>query len=357
MMETMPNRIPDPRRFSDARPSPLGEAANEIVAASPDAQTRLLSRLSQRLSDMLRQGEEKGIREALRQPASASACRALQQALELALAPNVGDGGVHVRVFAIPVLFVVGAPTAARVDGVVADAGAIRALFETAGTLGHCRNFGLSNALADLGSVENISWPTLYAITHAEQWHGLAGLDLPPADIAVTANQESVHLRFLVGAALTPGDAPGFVESAGDIGRWGMSLTQLLGRQLATQDVSLLAIPRPPRGIVHAAREGWHAAREMGFELFLSNALRQARLRTGEPDVTIAAGSDNSIRIHLTSPFDDMFDQTYIWPLAASDGFDTIVNSIFALLNEARADRIEVQSAIETISEANVVPH
>ncbi len=283
----MPNRIADPRRFNEGKKSPLSEAAAEIATASTDARKRLLSRLSRRLSTMLEQGEEIGVREALRNPPSSSACRALLQALELALAPNVRDGGVSVRLFAIPVLFVVGGAAAARVNGVVPDASEIRSLFETAGTLGHCRNFGLSNALTDLGSVETIPLSTLYAITRGEQWDGLGGLDLPPTDIAVTANQETVHLRFLVGAALTPADAPGFIESAGDIGLWGMSLTQLLGRQLGTQDVSLLAIPRPPRGIVSAAQEGWYAAREMGFQLFLSNALRQARLRVGDPDVMI----------------------------------------------------------------------
>jgi hypothetical protein len=350
-------RLSDPRRFDDWQRSPLGDAADEIAAASTDERKRLLSRLSQRMSTMLEQGEEQKIREALSKPRSSSACRVLLQALELAQSTNVPDGGVSVRAFAIPVLFVVGGASPARVNGVIPDIDQIRSLFETAGTLGHCRNFGLSNALTDLGSLENMSWSTLYAITRGEQWHGLAGLDLPPADIAGTENQETVHLRFIVGAALTPGDAPDFVESAGDIGRWGMPLTKLLGSQLGSRDVSLLAIPRPPRGIVDAAKEGWYAAREMGFQLFLSNALRQVRMSTGDPDVMISARSDPSIRICLTSPFDDLFDQTYVWPLALSDDFDTIVDSIFALLNEAKVERIEVASTVDEISNTNAPPH
>jgi hypothetical protein len=350
-------RISDPRRFDDWRQSPLDEAAYDIPAAPADERKRLLSQLAKRMSTMLEQGEGQTIREALSKPRSSSACRVLLQALERALSTTELDGGVSVRVFAIPVLFVVGGASAARVDGVVSDADEIRSLFETAGTLGHCRNFGLSNALTDLGSLENISWSRLHAITRGGQWHGLAGLDLPPADIAVTANQETVHLRFLVGAALTPGDAPDFVESAGDIGQWGMSLTKLLGNQLGSQGVSLLAIPRPPRGVVRAAKEGWFAAREMGFQLFLSNALRQSRMRTGDPDVMITACSDPSVRIHLTSPFDDLFDQTYVWPLALSDEFDSIVDNIFALLKEAKVERIEVASKIDEISDTKAPPH
>ncbi len=337
----MHKQITDPRRFDTGRQSLLNDASAQIAAATSDEHKRLSSRLSLRLAKMLEQGDERSVREALASSPSSSACCALQDALEQALTPDRRVGGA----------------SSASINGVVPDAGEIRALFEAAGALGQCRNFGFSNGLTDLGSLENIPWLTLYAITHSEQWDGLEVLDLPAAAISVTANQENVHLRFLVGAALTPADAPGFVESAGDIGRWGMELTKLLGRQLGSQDVSLLAIPRPPRPIVHAVKEGWHEARELGFQLFLSNALRQARLRTGEPDVLITACSDSSIRIRLSSPFDDLLDQTYVWPLAASDDFDNIANGIFALLDEARVERIEVESTIENVSDAKSARH
>ncbi len=317
------------------------------MSAEDSQRKSALRDLSQRVSTKLEQGEENIVRDALKCPTSLAACRALLQALDLALAPLGRESGVNVRVFALPLLFVVGAASSAIIDGVVSDAEEIRALFESAGTLGHCRNFGLSNALTELGTLETIPWSTLHAIARGDQWGGLAGLDLPPANIAVTANEETVHLRFLVGAALTPGDAPGFLEAAGDIGRWGMMLTQLLGRQFASQDVSLLAIPRLPRSTVLAAQEGWYAAREMGFQLFLSNALRQVRTRVGDPDVTISACSDQYIRIRLTSPFDDLFDQAYGWPLALSDDFDEIVSSIFSLLEEARVERFQVVPAID----------
>ncbi len=151
-------RLSDPRRFDDGRQSPFGEAAYDIAAAPADERKRLLSQLAKRMSTMLEQGEGQKIREALSKPRSSSACRILLQALERALSTNEFDGGVSVRIFAIPVLFVVGGGSASRVDAAVQNAGEIRSLFETAGTLGHCRNFGLSNALTDLGCLENISW-------------------------------------------------------------------------------------------------------------------------------------------------------------------------------------------------------
>lgn len=353
----MPIRLPDPRSFDAGKKSRLGEAVDEIVAAPPAVKTSLLRQLSERISVMLVNGDEPRVREALASPSSTPACRALLRALELALSPKGDEGGVNVRVFAIPVLFVVGGAPAARVSGVVPDVDEIRSLFETAGTLGHCRNFGLSNALTHLGSLESIPWSTLHAIAHRKQWNGLAGLDLPPVDIPVTANRETVHLRFLVGAALTPGDVPGFIEAAGDIGRWGMQFTQLIGRQLATQEVSLLAIPRSPVGTVSAAQQGWYVAREMGFQLFLSDALRKARLGVGEPEVAITACTDQIIRVRLTSPFDDLFDHTYGWPLMLSDEFDEIESSIFGMLKEARVERIQVAPTIEDFGDAKRASH
>ena len=122
-----------------------------------------------------------------------------------------------------------------------------------------------------LEQLETIPWLTLHSIANAQSWAEYAGLELPPGDIDVQAGGEAVHLRFVSGAALTPADAPGFVESAGDIGRWGMPFTKELGRQFSVgDDVSLLAIPRPPRSIVRAMQEGWFAVRELGFQLFLS---------------------------------------------------------------------------------------
>jgi hypothetical protein len=352
-----PTRISDPRRFDGAKESPLSEATDQFTAASVPEKKQLLPHLSQRISTMLENGEESIVREEVSKPASPSACRALLQALELALLPGGGEGDVSIQVFAIPVLFVVGGASSAQASGVVRDTDEIRVLFETAGVLGQCRNFGLSNALAAKSSIEAIPWATLRSISHNDTWDGLGDFDLPPADIPVIAHQETVYLRFLTGAALTPGDAPGFIQVAGDIGRWGFSLSRLLGRQLAGENLSMLAIPRPPANIVRAVQEGCFAARELGFQLFLSNALREARLSVGEPDVTISSRSDETICIRLTSPFDDLFDQTYGWNLTYSDEIDTIVRSILGLLKEARVERIQVVPTIEDVAEAGRTPH
>ena len=349
--------LPDPRRFATGELSPLMRAAQKLAKAEPISRQPLLVELARMISAMLEAGDESVVREAMQNPCSSAAARALYQALDSALAPATGNGAVNLHLFAMPVLVVVGAKSTRRVSGVLPEPDSIRALFEQSGALGHCRNFGISNALTTIERLEAIPWSTLHTLGRAQSWDASKAIELTPADIEVSAERESAHLRFISGAALIPADAPAFVAAAGNIGRWGMQLTKELGKQLAVADVSLLAIPRPPRSIVRAAAEGWYAARELGFQLFLSNALRAARLRIGEPDVTISSGSDQTIRIRLTSPFDDLLDQTYGWPLTKADDLKEIAASILSLLEEARVERIQVLPAVESVPDSQRVAH
>lgn len=350
-------QLPDPRRFAAETELPLMRRAAELAGATVAERPALLSALAGEIASLLENGDEALIRDTLLHPWSAQAARAMWQAIDAAITAASRNGTINLQLFAIPVLIVVGAQHARRIPGVLTDPGAIRTLFEKSGVLGHCRNFGISNALAALDSVEAVSWAKQYRLVKAQDWEGFAGIDLPPADIDVTVSRETVHLRFICGAALTPASAPAFAESAGDIGRWGMQLTKEMGRQLATPDVSLLAIPRAPRSVIRASKEGWFAARELGLQLFLSNALRQARLRFGEPDVIVSAGSDETIRIRLTSQFDELFDQTYGWPLASWDDLDEIMASITGLFEEVRLERIQVVPNVEQLINAQPTSH
>lgn len=349
--------LPDPRRFATGELSPLMRAAQKLAEAERISRQPLLMELARRISAMLEAGDESVVREAILNPCSSAAARSLYQALDMALAPATGNGAVNLHLFAMPVVVVAGAKSARRVSGVLPEPDSIRALFEQSGALGHCRNFGISNALTTIERLEAIPWSTLYSLGRAQSWDASEVIELAPEDIDVSTERETAHLRFISGAALIPSDAPAFVEAAGNIGRWGMQLTKELGKQLTVADVSLLAVPRPPRSIVRAAAEGWYAARELGFQLFLSNALRQARLRIGEPDVTISSGSDQTIRIRLTSPFDDLLDQTYGWPLTKADDVKEIAAGILSLLEDAKVQRIQIVPTVEEIVDSKYAAH
>ena len=70
-------------------------------------------------------------------------------------------------------------------------------------------------------------------------------------------------------------------------------------------------------------------------------------MRVGEPNVTVSAASDQTIRVRLTSPFDDLFNPTYGWSLTPCDELGQIERSILELLEEARVERITVMPALD----------
>ncbi|HZP94454.1 MAG TPA: hypothetical protein VFB20_16455 [Burkholderiales bacterium] len=299
----------------------------------------------------LARGDETAVRSMISQAPSERAARLLAEALDAELAPPRAEVGVQVRVFTIPVLFVAGAMQPTTIPGVVPDMDEIRQLFEQAGALGPAKNFGLSNALTSPESLEAVPWTLLHRIAHGKTEGGLERMDLPPAELALAGTEEHVHLRFVAGAALTPADAPSFVETAGDIGRWGVPFTRMLARQLAVPGATLLPIPRPPATLARAPQQGRFAGNELGFQLFLSNALRRARMRFGDPGVTVAAYSDATVRVRLTSPFDAADEEEYRWPLRPEDALDEVANSIFGLLAEVRLDRVEVPDTVVSACE------
>ncbi|MGH8631790.1 MAG: hypothetical protein ACREU7_13635, partial [Burkholderiales bacterium] len=270
-----------------------------------------------------------------------------------ALTPPSAAGGAQTRVFAIPVLLVTGGNAGSVLPCVLPDIAEVTRLFETAGALGRAKNFGFSNALTSLVSLEALPWRTLYRIAQGDGPADIGGLDLPPADVFLRSNDEQLDLRFLPGAAVGPADTASFVESAGDIGRWGMPFTQALARQLSGSGMTVLPIARPPMSVPRAAQAGRFAHAELGFQLFVSSALRRARTRFGDPDVTVAAFVDATVRVRLTSPFDESFVQEYRWPLAPADDLEAVASSLFGLLAEARLERVTVLDTVQMVNRAN----
>jgi hypothetical protein len=178
----------------------------------------------------------------------------------------------------------------------------------------------------------------------------LPPLDIPPEEIHITGTEEEVHLRFLTGVSVTSADAPGLTETAGNIGAWGMPFTRALAAQLGQPGLSLLPIPRPPMSPLHAIEAGKFAASELGFQLFLSAALRKFRSRVGEAEAAVAACADGSIRIRLSSPFDASLSQEYAWALQPGDDMAVVGSGIFSLLAECRVTNVQVAETIQPVS-------
>ena len=301
--------------------------------------------LSSGLREALEAGDDAQIEQALAEAASRPVRDALARALEAALEAR-DEGSLAMRVFAIPLLIVTGGRGLAVVPGVVPDIGALQELFEKHGALGQSKNFGLGNALTTAERLAAVTPGMLYRLSRGLGQEGFRPPELAPQDIEVDSGDERVHLRFLVGAAVAPPNAPGFTETAGNIGAWGLALTQTLAAQLGQDGLSLLPIPRPPMSLQRALETGRFVLREMEFQLFLSNALRRFRARVGDPDATVASYSDGTVRITLGSPFDVSLSCEYRWPLYPEDDLGAVSNSIFGLLADCRLETVQIAETV-----------
>jgi len=337
--------LPDPRAYTPFSSNPLVLAAEKAAKAGSALQQDAGEILLSDLREALEAGNDARIEQALAEAASRPVRDALAHALDAALEAR-GEAALVMRVFAIPLLIVTGGRGLAVVPGIVPDVGELRKQFEKHGALGQSKNFGLSNALTTAERLAEVKPSMLYRLTRGLGQEGFRPPDLAPQDIEVDSGEERVHLRFLIGAALTPANIPGFTETAGNIGAWGLPFTQTLAGQLDQEGVSLLPIPRPPMNLQRALETGRFALREMEFQLYLSNALRRFRARVGDPDATVASYSDGSVRISLGSPFDASLACEYRWPLYPEDDLGAVSNSIFGLLAECRLETVQVAETV-----------
>ena len=303
--------LPDPRRYPDGGQHPLLDLAG---AAGAELERMLVAAIRALLLD----AGDAEVRRALALAPDREAYVRLWRAL---CAASEGAGAaeevVAASVFAIPVVIVAGSKRGAELPGAIADSGALAGVLEQAGALGASRNFGLSAALSSLESLERVAPSALLAWRDPAAAVGTERA-LAPAPIPVRPGEE-VHLRFLLGAALTPAAAPAIAETAAHMGAWGMPFARALGRQLTVPGVELFALPRPPAGVLRAAYQGRRAQLEVALNLFLSNAIRRMRLAAGEPTLIIsvheAAAGGGELRASMSAALDDTLLEGFRWPL------------------------------------------
>jgi hypothetical protein len=303
MIAAMALPFPDPRCFAPPSADPfvaraLEEPADALQREQPS------SALVQAYRDALDRNAEDDIRRSLRNATSAALARRLWLALDAALSPPASEPEALVlRVFALPVLLVTGGRPGARIPGVVPDVRRLQQVLEGGGALGPSRNLGFGNALCGLEALESIPYCRLHALQRDPGAGVTTPLGLPPLEVQTRTGDEEVHLRFLVGASVTPADAASFVETASAIGNWGMALTQELAEQLRTEQLSLLPIARPPASILLAQSIGSTAREELALQAFVSRTLRRFRAEIGEPESAVAALASGVLGVRFSSAF------------------------------------------------------
>ena len=312
--------LADPRRYGPGDPSnPL----LQLAVAPPSAE------LAHALRELAAAGRDAEIAAVLAAAPSQVLYARLWQALCAAIEKPHAEQGVAPRVFAIAWVIVCGASMAATLPCVLPDVSGLARVLESHGVFGASRNLGLSNALCSIESLESLAPST------ALKWSRMSEpRDAPPAPIHAARGAEEVHVRFLLGAAIAPAEAPGVIETGADIGRWGTPALRAMTAQLAMPGVQILAMPRPPAGLYSAAYWGRRAGIEAAFNLFTSNAVRRFRMALGDPVATLSSHAGGELRVTLATPLDDALTEGFRWPLHPADELQDLQRTIAALIAE-----------------------
>jgi hypothetical protein len=263
---------------------------------------------------------------------------------------------VVATLFALPVVIVAGAtsndssPAASTLGGVLAgvlnEPEGVMALLREHHALGGNLTFALAAPMVAADALDIPRLPTLLAWQKLSSSNGPVARELHPTPMVVHSNQESVHLRFLIGTAIGASAVDVFAGKGG--GEWIMPLAQELSRQLATTGLSVLALPRPPQAPLLALQHGRAAQREIGAQLFASNAIRRFRARVGEPSAVIsahrcpAAPGGGELRLSLSSPFDPRQAEGFRCPLFPPDRVVDVATMLVDLLRDCRVTDVRV---------------
>jgi len=313
--------LSDPRRYGNGSVQPLAQLGEGGDGA----------RLQREVSAAVAAGHDDDIRAAYAAVGSGAAYRRLWEAVAAAVDAPPAGAAVITRVFAMPWLIVCGTRAAATLPCVLSDVGELVRVMEQAGALGANRNLGFANALCAVETLEQVPPSALRA------WNtGGGARDCPPSPIVLTPGDESLHVRFLLGAAVSPLEAPGIAETAAHIGAWGIKATGVVTKQLAQPGVDVLPVPRPPAGIMKAAYAGRRAGLEAAFNLFLSNTLRRFRVKVGDANLILSTHEGGELRATLYSPLDEGLTEGYRWPLHPLDDLAEIVASMADFARECR---------------------
>lgn len=321
-----------------------------LALASHAGESSARDALAAALAEHVRRGDDSEIDDALLAMPSPAAYRHLWEAVCAAVERSLAsDEAVYVRLFALPLLLVAGSRTAVTLTGVVPDIAEVTNLLAQHGAIGATRDVGMSDALCSLEVIEQLRPGDVYR--WSREWlKESAPRDIAPQAIVVAPGREQVHLRFLIGGAVTPAHAPSFLETAAHIGAWGIPVTRALVSQLAQRGVELLPVPRPPVGLLKAAHSGRSAQLDAAFNLFASNAIRNFRASVGDPTVIISAhrleSAGAEIRISMSSAFDDALLDGFRWPLHPLDDLNRIVAMVTDMLNDCRVTDVRVSETI-----------
>lgn len=295
--------------------------------------------LAKKLEELIDSNQLEVLKKACLLPKSISLGEKLRVALDDLLCSKSIDGTFRLDFVLMPMVLIVGARKDTSLSTVLSDVNALKNVLDENGVLGHCKNFGFGACLVDYDTLRKSGAESWLRLLDNGFKSDLSPIHFPQKIIEIKANREEAHLRYLCGVALSPVNAPSIFESAGDLGRWGLKLAEVISKQIEVPDCSVLGLPKSPKTFFRSLVDGYWSVREVGFQLFVSSTLNQARLKLGDPDVTINAMLDEKLTINFSSKFDDTFDRTFVFPIAPYETMDAALVSIREFLRDVSISR------------------
>ncbi|MEN9560416.1 MAG: hypothetical protein RLZZ502_1627 [Pseudomonadota bacterium] len=337
--------IPDPRVYTNAESANIfNQLAHESLHTDSSVmQEKAENALKIECVRALHNNDVVLLKQALSHPPSFAIQRALVRALSAALdaaGRELADEGLSCHVFAIPLMVVCAAPSAMRIAGEVPDIAELISIMRDKGALRGNQSLSLSPALVNTRVFDLEILPALLSLWQLPMGHLP---ELGGADMECMGAQESVHLRFLIGTAYASKTAD--LLTALDTVPWGMPFTQALGKQLSQNGATVLPLPNAPMSPLAALSGGLAAQRAVSLNLFVSNAVRNARASVGEPQAVISAHrvpGGGEIRLSLSNPLDEKGAQGWAAPLYAMDRAHDVVRLITELLGACQVHDVQV---------------
>lgn len=265
--------------------------------------------------------------------------------------------------FALPLVIVTGAGanvSDVTLPGVLPQPEAAVSTLRAGEALKSNQSFALSPALVAASALAIRAYGAWRRLRSLPDSTGAVEPLFAPAPVHVARGSESVHLRFLIGSALAAHDVD--LLSDRGVAGWGAALTRELVSQLARADVSVLPLPRAPQAPLPARHDGLVAQREVGAQLFASNAIRNGRASTGEPSAVISshravdAPGGGELRLSLSSPFNPRDAQGFRCPIYPIEPVSAPLRMLLDLLHDCRITDVRLLGGVhpDSVSGTNV---
>jgi hypothetical protein len=352
----------DPRVFPDAAASPAQarlyvRAAEALAAPTRQAAEPAEGAIRDELARMLA-GDGDALAALFRCAPSVPVTRHLWRQLDTVWRNEISkrNEDIALALFALPLVIVTGhdGTEFASHPAVLDDPARLAGILREHGALGGSESFVLASPLVGADALDFPRLPELFA------WQELPGTldagerapphELSPLPIEVRAPGESVHLRFIVGSMVARPGVDTFAKP--EVGPWGVPLTKALSRELALPGMTVLVLPRAPQRPLPAVVAGRVAQREIGAQLFASNAIRKLRASAGEPTAVVSAHratdapGGGELRLSLSSPLAPRDAEGFRCPLYPLDRVGDVATMLVDLLADCRVSDIRFAAGI-----------